>query len=373
MIEPFPAPSSDPRLDPRAFMKSETAQVWARDSRNGALRYLANGDADAMKEEVAAHWRCPVPGCASPALIAIAMLKKRQHLRHPNGGNHTDTESMAHIQAKWMIEEWARAQAPDAVVASEQAFGGRRSDVGVVWPDGAAVAFEVEYKNTAAGPWIEKRRDYEEQGVYGSWLLGHTSTHVVRVGELFRLNDVATALAERGLPVLLVNPFDRTIATVVVNGQDPAETERWYAEDVIDSVGRRLAGVGDRLGSLVVEHLDACALDPKRGLVTPTMLAVEAERAELEAEALEARQKAAKERKQALAPSGPLRASVTRGATWDASLTHCIHCAFREAVGLPVRQPSPGYMPWRDADGDLIAEPPSWWAGGLPLGRAVGT
>lgn len=377
-------------LDPRRFVTSEPAQVWARDTRTGAFRYLPDGEADDLREIVRAHWACPVPECPSPAFTSVGG-SRRHHLRHQSGGGHTDTESVDHIQAKAMLVEWATGQDPEATVAVEQRFGMRRADVAVTWPD-AWVAFEVEYKNGTEKGWVDKHRDYTSTGITDAWLFGHTSDHVAltRGGETVRLGVVARAAAARGLPVLAVNPHDRTIGTVVMSGESAEEVgDGWWESQKIRGVGRRLPETGDSLGSLVVCSIDECRLDPEVGLITPVMDEIGAERSALAAAGMEAEEawranravRAAHEAdeqrrrraEQAMRASSPSRVSTGLGirGTWDPARAHCVHCAYREAVGLPVRQPSPGYQPWCDANGNRVAEPPVWWPGGYPL-RPVG-
>ena len=163
------------------------------------------------------------------------------------------------------------------------------------------------------------------------------------------------AVAARGLPVLHVNPEERLIGTVVVDG-DPEDMHGWWTPGRLPNIGRRLPRAGDYLGRLVVCSIDDCRLDPIRGLVTPVMDEVAAER-EARAERARPLQEEASRRnsERALAlqrqnaqhapptedpvPSTPQAPPTVSSASAPAATPpgpayHCIQCAHREIVGL---------------------------------------
>lgn len=367
-------------LDPRRFLaQGETAQVWAVDERTGGYRFLPDGEAEDWREETRAYWRCPVPGCVSRAFTTAAYTKKRHHFRHTGASASAhEGESVAHVQAKAMISSWVREVYPETEVCEEQTFGRLRADVGVTWPTGAQVAFEVEYKTTSETDWRTKHVTYESTGTVDQWLFGHNSHHFRRVGadDWVRPQTIPQAIAERGLPVLMVNPWDRTIGTLVVDGHP--EDDLWFHPDWVADVGLRLPRGGDLLARVIPCHIDDCRLDPEQGLVTPVMDEIAAARLDREnrakplweAEQARARSEAAEKAAAARAEEkrtarlaedaerhGRLRAPEGAGSTHGPVLAHCGQCARREVLGLPVTTPSPGYRPWREADGRTIDEP----------------
>lgn len=276
----------------RAFRDAETAQVWAEDRQTGEPRYIGRGEADELREEARANWRCPVPGCLDDR-ISTRGGSRRDHFFHlGDGAGHSDGESLQHLQAKAMIAAWARGRAPSAVVEEERSIKDpvtrrtRRPDVLAQWPDGRRVAFEVEYKSWSVAAWCAKQDDFDGHGprTRAVWLFGHLPRYLaqpprpshVPEGEWDRvlIREVPRAVAAAGLPVLHVNPLDRTIGTVVVDGLPLAEARkqaRWYDTQPLDTIGLCLPTGLDEQGRLVVCSIDECELDPDVGLVTPTM------------------------------------------------------------------------------------------------------
>lgn len=359
------------------------AQVWAVDTRDGHYVFLADGDGDRWKPGArAGHLACPVPDCEAPLFQAVAGTSgRRHHFRHQVKQLHAP-ETIDHIQSKAMLAEWARRQVPDAEVREEMTlkdllpfdrYVHRRADVGVRWSDGARVAIEVEYKVADVAAWSRKQDDYVTLGVTATWLFGDTSRHLVaRPNGTVRVGDVARAGGAAVGVVLNVNPYDQTVGTAVVTGDQGA---------MPDSIGiGRLAAGGDRFARVIVCPLDDCRLDPQRGLVTPTMDQVWAadeerrriaEQTRFEAEARSARDE-----------STPLRGTVRERviARWlctdpppDPEYQKRVTeqrrpiATYRTMVGLPSSEAPRDYVPWWNSDGFMIAEPPLWWPGGVPL------
>jgi hypothetical protein len=247
-----------------------------------------------------------VPGCEVP--ISTRGGSRRDHFFHLGEGNgHSDGESMFHLQAKAMLADWARRQDPSGVVTEEltvkdpAASRTRRPDVLAAWPDGRRVAFEVEYKAYTPSEWRAKQQDFEQMTppVVAVWLFGHLHRYLALAPRPERLpqdqpwdevvlRELPRAVAAAGMPMLHVNPLDRTVGTVVVDGvplDQMRKRPRWSAREDLSHVGMRLPRAGDFQGRLVVCALSECRLDPGRGLVTPAMDEAEASRAAVEAAA----------------------------------------------------------------------------------------
>lgn len=260
------------------FLKDDPRQVWAvRD--DGRPVFLPDGAALRLRAEVKARWRCPTPACDVP--LTTVSGDRRHHWKHLGASAHSSTgESQNHLQAKAMIAYWAAQQAPYADIVEEQATEKdpatsryRRADVMVNWPDGGRLAFEVEYKPYAPDEWALKQWDYDEHPdgrVECVWLLGHTKFSLVaeRLGlvqvpgnELVRVPLLGRHIIASGRTLLVVNPLKRTIGTIV---------SRYADED-----GLAPAAAVDE-ARLILDSLDECTLDPRRGMVTPTMRELDA-------------------------------------------------------------------------------------------------
>jgi hypothetical protein len=288
------------------------AQVWALDRETAEPRFLDRGEADAVRAVAKERWRCPVPGCEGP--ISTRGGSRRDHFFHvEEGAGHSDGESVFHLQAKAMLADWARRLDATAEVAEEltvkdpAASRNRRPDVLAAWPDGRRVAFEIEYKACSPVDWRAKQRDFErmEPPVVAVWLFGHLHRYLaqppVPAGQSegtpwdeVLLRELPRAVAAVGRPVLHINPLERTVGTVVVDGvplDQIRKRPRWSAREDLSHVGLRLPGAGDFQGRLVVCLIDDCRLDPVLGLVTPAMEAVAASRLAVDAAAAEDREK----------------------------------------------------------------------------------
>lgn len=310
-------------------MRPEVAQVWAVDSRDASLRYLDRGGADVLRDEAREFLRCPVPGCENDR-ISTRGGSRRDHFFHlTEGAGHTDGESVFHLQAKAMLAAWAASRASEAEVREEQTVKdpetarSRRPDVLASWLGGQRVAFEVEYKSWPVQSWRAKQDDLDAltPTVRAVWLFGHLHRYLAaeRRPEWLRgdgpwdrvlIRELPRAVAAAGMPVLHVNPIDRTVGTVVIDGRPLGEARQmrgWWRNGT-DHVGLRLPGQHDDRGRLVVCHIDECDLDPALGLVTPAMADAARAREEIAAAVVEdeerdrvaaGRERAAAERRKA--------------------------------------------------------------------------
>lgn len=146
-------------------------QVWAVHRTENCRIFLNVGQADAVRDEAKALWKCPVPGCDGP--ISTRGKSRRDHFFHPSGASHGEGESEWHLQAKAMIAGWAEQQPGRVSVREEETAKDeatrmhRIADVMVTWPDldGRKIAFEVEYKPYTAEDWRTKDGEYAAVGI----------------------------------------------------------------------------------------------------------------------------------------------------------------------------------------------------------------
>jgi hypothetical protein len=263
-----------------AFLDADFRQVWAVDRATGNPRFLPEGEAVALRPIAKAEWRCPVPDCGVQ-ITTVGGSSRRHHFKHVGRSPHaSDGESEFHLGAKAMLAEWARERVPEGALVREEhsvkhpaTRQQRIADVMVTWPDGRLTAFEVEYKNYAPEDWATKQADYDAHDpapVPCVWVFGHTKIKRPRAGSYDADDDPRNVrlplLGQRwlaaGRPVLAVNPVTREVGTLLAQ----------FSRDGHP----RYPGATDTLGRLHVDPLDACALDPERGIVTPTMRLVDA-------------------------------------------------------------------------------------------------
>ena len=286
-----------------AFASGETAQVVARDTRDGRLVRLERHDADAVRLEAKAYYECPVPGCTAAHPLTTRGGSRRDHFVHSSKSAHQGgPESLFHLQGKHLIAEWARAQGGNAgvdVVVGEEAWDAlvrRQADVLVTWPDGSRVAFEIEYKSSRPSDWRRKFEDYRRGGIVGVWLFGHHPARHLRpdlriepalelsASPRYRLTTTTEEVLRAGQPVMFINPLEEQIGTLFEVGWDVETTAAadplWWRTP--DRVGLTLPVRPNRgvvSAHLGLTGLDACLLDPHLGLITPTATEVAAEQA----------------------------------------------------------------------------------------------
>lgn len=263
-----------------AFLDADFRQVWAVDRATGEPRFLAEGEAVTLRPIAKAEWRCPVPDCGVQ-ITTVGGSSRRHHIRHNEPAPHaSDGESEFHLGAKAMLAEWARKRVPDGALVREEhsvkhpaTRQQRIADVMVTWPDGQLTAFEVEYKNYAPEEWAAKQADYDTHDpapVPCVWVFGHTKIKRPRAGSYdadedprnVRLPLLAKSWLAAGRPILAVNPVTREVGTLL--SQYSSDGHPGYPSAT------------DTLGSIRVDPLDACDIDPDRGMVTPTMRLVDA-------------------------------------------------------------------------------------------------
>jgi hypothetical protein len=306
-------PSRHAAADLAEFASGEAAQVVARDLRDGRLVFLPRGSADEVRPVAVEHYACPVPGCDAPQPISTRGGSRRDHFWHRRPHAHPGgLESLHHFQAKHLVAEWAREAARSsgvAVVVNEEQWSPdvrRRPDVLATWPNGRRVAFEVEYKSFPVAAWRAKDDAYRAAGITPVWLFGHAPERYLKPerrqgrerpeGEpgLFRLTALTASAAQRGAPVLFINPVLAKVGTLWDAGErleDVRAEGPYWAVQRSRRVGVPIAIRPDPTASfdLALDALADCLLDPQLGLVTPTTRAIATEAERVHAAAIEDR------------------------------------------------------------------------------------
>lgn len=355
-----------------AFLDADFRQVWAADRATGEPRFLPEGEALALRPVAKAEWRCPVPDCGAQ-ITTVGGSSRRHHFKHVGKSPHvSDGESEFHLGAKAMLAEWARARVPDGARVREEHSvkhpGTRKqriADVMVTWPDGKLTAFEVEYKNYAPEDWAAKQANYDDHNpapIQCVWVFGHTKVKRPRAGSYdfdddprnVRLPLLGQRWLAAGRPILAVNPVTREVGTLLAE----------FSRDGHPGFPRPT----DTLGRLHVDPLDACDLDPVRGIVTPTMRLVDAaeeRREELrrrDSEAERKRQEADRKRSEAAERKRQYYEDLRQQQLhdWESSALHSV---------LQQRWPSLpnllGLLPSDDLDQSGVWANPTHWRAAL--------
>jgi hypothetical protein len=279
-----------------SFLDRQYRQVWAVHRQTGERVFLDWGEATPeMRDHAKSNLKCPVPGCE--LRISARGRTKRDHFFHLGRPGHGEGEGEWHLQAKALLADWANQQA--GVVAQEEetiyvesGARHRRADVMATWPaTGVRVALEVEYKDYTPEGWSAKQADYDGVRVGCTWVFGHLPRYLRQprkpadlpddaVWDRLQWVELTAAVARAGRPIVFINPVERAVVTAVQH-QAPlahAEGDRdWWR--YTEQVGTTLAHPDcHREPVLVLDPLDTCHLDPERGLITPTMTRIAAER-----------------------------------------------------------------------------------------------
>ena len=167
--------SRPPLVDPSGRLESR--QVWARDTRRPGIElvFLRRGDADELRDACRRGWLvCPLPDCPDPAFTTRSGVY-RDHFVHVGHATKHAAETLAHFTAKHMVGQWLRKRHPDVSVTVDESTveTGQRPDVLAVFPDGARLAFEVQYAGLSYEAWAARHEGYASAGIRDIWLWGH--------------------------------------------------------------------------------------------------------------------------------------------------------------------------------------------------------
>ena len=268
------------------FQDGEERMVYARHRRappTAPPYFLEDGTArdKTLKAWARENLECLMPECPNRLLSAVNRSEhsgRRDGFTHRKGAGKHAPEGLFHQQGKALIQSWVNVAYPDAIVTLELATAARDriADVMVEWSTGERIAVEIQYAALTVEAWLARHQSYLDQGITPVWLLGHHGAHMkaartpyvtdweTAVGQV-QLTLLHQKMAEHDATVLWMNPIDRTIATpwAVRRGDRQTPVHSVYCTPTTDRA------------FLTVEDLDQCELDPVRGLVTPTMHAIE--------------------------------------------------------------------------------------------------
>jgi len=300
------------------FVVGETAQVVARDKRNGELVVIGKGQAQEIRSVTKEHFECPISGCIDRRLGTAGGPKRRDHFRHQSGGNHAGSgESWFHQQSKYILAQWAKSSALSQGLEvqveiednslSQDGQRERRPDVSIYDQSGQwRLALEVEYFNSTNEVTLaERRRDYAAGSINDIWIFGHISRHVriPRIGSripdgFVEIQSVPAAIAAAGQPILVINPLERLVGTFV-RTVPHGDHEWWESPQDYGLIFATLDGPGD-FAEIYFDSLDECKLNSTFGILTPTIEKVLESRLEMQALAIQAKADALRKKEDAL-------------------------------------------------------------------------
>lgn len=317
--------NSGPRR-PQAFTQ-DTAQILAVDKKTKQLRYLPAGEGNGEMEP-GVTWRghvaqglllCPEPDCGLPFGRVVAGGARRHHFAHrPGEGEHdavTGPETLWHLSAKDVLSRWAATNSDlanwtlhldDTPITLPD--GWRRPDVLAVSPDGAKVAFEVQYSALTGTDWKTRHDFYTKAGVVDIWLFAHhgpqwrpATTRQLRRAELVwrdpawaatvQLSGLHQTMLQHGVIPLWLDPTTQTIgtATTRVHSATTSPGER-LREDAAYTLPPRRAFPACHVAA---DPLEQCDVDlAARELLTPARRVHHGERDRLQADEQVAQERA---------------------------------------------------------------------------------
>jgi hypothetical protein len=201
-------------------------QLYARDLRlpdDAALVYLPEGEADGFRQDCrAGHLVCPLPDCPDRRYIARGG-SRRHHFAHYGGAGGHAPERYFHLVGKQLVADFVRERHTGAEVVVEcRVENGQVADVLARSPDsGRRYAFEVQYSPLTVDEWRARHESYRSLGIVDTWLFGHTRPHLRPVGGtgLIVVSPLLEAVFRADLPVLFLNPDERTFGTALLRSQ----------------------------------------------------------------------------------------------------------------------------------------------------------
>lgn len=226
------------------LIDGDPRQVWTRTRDTDAVFYLENGckvDYDATR------LACIVRGCNGP--ITLVEGERRTHYRHISSVLHRGSLSELYASAA-VVEAWAATTGRRSITTAEH----RDAEIiSVAGPE--PVAYVVVSEKLQPEAWRDLRGDVAGNSTTVQWflwagMLGPVDGYEDRV----RLPKVAELILESGDSVLVVNPENREIGTLVSAGNRH----------------RQPSGKSDQC-LVSVCSIDDCEADSDGRMVTPTM------------------------------------------------------------------------------------------------------
>ncbi|RWZ67854.1 hypothetical protein ELQ92_00850 [Labedella populi] len=211
------------------FLRGETRRIYAaRRDGTGDLVELADGQAAAMRQTTRTELMCPVLKCPDPSITTVGSLTRRDHFRHLRSDPSVDhsPETWFHVEAKALMARWARWAHPDAVVDVEKPSNASRervADVMVTFPDDTRYAIEVQYSSLSPDKLLERRESYAKQSIHDMRIFISSGIHMTTEwGEpRVHLSPLHETLADTGAAIYWINPSLREIGYPVTTVPPP--------------------------------------------------------------------------------------------------------------------------------------------------------
>jgi hypothetical protein len=187
------------------------------------LVYLPEGEADAFRQDCrAGHLVCPLPECPDRRYIARGGSRRHHFAHHGGAGGHAP-ERYFHLVGKRLIADLVRDRHPGAeVVVEGRIENGQVADVLARSPgSGRRYAFELQYSPLTVDEWRARHEGYRSLNIVDTWLFGHTKPHLCPVSGtgLIVVSPLLEAVFRADLPVLFLNPDERTFGTALLGCQ----------------------------------------------------------------------------------------------------------------------------------------------------------
>lgn len=250
-----------------SFASGDPRFIYAARRDTSELVLLPHGQAEAFRELARTQLMCPVRGCPAPQVTTVGG-DRRHHYRHLVKAASTDhsPETWHHLEAKQVLEAWAKERYPGAIVEQEKVLGSRDriADVFVTLPDGSRYAIEVQFSSLTTDQFRERHRWYRDAGIVDVWLFIHAGVQLRQDWDrTLRVTYSPThhAVAQTGAPMFWVNPQQKMIG---------------YATRTINVGGHTYRTHADREGEFHTEPLEDFTLSPT-GMTSDALAAIDAD------------------------------------------------------------------------------------------------
>lgn len=226
------------------LIDGDPRQVWTRTRDNDDVLYLEDGrkaDYDATR------LACIVRGCDGP--ITLVEGERRTHYRHKSDSQHRGSQAELYASAA-LVEAWMTTFDTGPIESTEH------RDAEIIARSGAeTVAYVVISEKLQPEAWRGLRGDVAGKATRVQWFLwaGMLSPVEGKSGQV-RIPKVAELILDSGDSVLVVNPGNREIGTLISAGDQHV----------------RPSGKSDQC-FVSVCSIEDCTVSPEGLMTTPTM------------------------------------------------------------------------------------------------------